>query len=305
MSPQGSSFVAVAGIAAAALFSPIWPSLCPAAFADGVIFPGARPLGAGGAMRAMATGDAGPQLNPSGISLLRTYQVEGDYQYGRTAGSNDARVSVVDSTSEINLGGALDYTYHRESEGGTQSAHVLGLSLSFPFADKVFIGGSAKYVHLTTPATLTTPSQTTQGFTVDAGLTVRPVRQISVAAVGYNLNDLGIAWLPRGVGGGIAVVPTPMVLILFDTVYEKAYRDPSRDSATYYLGGAEFSFSSAGAVRAGGGFDGVTRNGYLTAGISALSADIGAIDLGLRQDVSGSAKTTIIGVSARLFVTTM
>jgi hypothetical protein len=36
-----------------------------------------------------------------------------------------------------------------------------------------------------------------------------------------------------------------------------------------------------------------------------LSADIGALDLGLRQDVSGAKKATIFGVSARLFVPSM
>jgi hypothetical protein len=293
MSPES---IAVACTATAALCLLV----CPSVFAEGVLFPGARPLGTGGAMRAMATGDAGPQLNPSGISLLRAYQVEGDYQYGRTAGSNDARIAVVDSTSDINLGGALDYTYHHESEGGTQSAHLVGLSLSYPFADKVFVGGSVKYLYLSAAG-----DATRTGFTFDAGVTIRPVRQVSVAAVGYNLNDLGVEWLPRGVGGGIAVVPTPMLLILFDTVYEQTYGDPSRDTATCFLGGAEFSFSAAGAVRAGGGFDGVTKNGYVSAGVSTVSADVGALDLGLRQDVSGQAKTTIIGISVRWFISSM
>ena len=52
----------------------------------------------------------------------------------------------------------------------------------------------------------------------------------------------------------------------------------------------------------GGGRDGLSKNGYVAGGISLLSGDIGALDVGLRQDVSGNTKATIVGVSARLFV---
>lgn len=271
------------------------------ALAEGMLFPGTRPLGTGGAMRAIATGDSGPQLNPSGISLMRSYQVEGAYQYGSTGNTNDARISAIDSTSGFNLGGAINYTYHRRSTAGiAHSGHVIGGSLSFPIFDKVFLGGTAKYVSFTSADT-----SSQSGFTYDAGITIRPVTQISVGAVAYNLRDFGDPLLPRGAGGGIAIVPMPALLFVFDSVYEKVYGDPTRDTATHYMGGAEFSFASVGAIRAGGGRNGLTKNGYVTAGFSALSAQVGAIDLGLRQDVTGGQKSTTLGISARLFVPSM
>lgn len=269
------------------------------ALADGTLFPGTRPLGTGGAMRALATGDSGPQLNPSGISLMRSYQIEGAYQYGSTGSTNDARISAIDSTSGFNLGGAINYTYHHQSTAGfIQTGHVFGGSLSFPIFDKVFLGGTAKYVHFTG-----TDTATHTGFTYDAGVTIRPVSQFSLGAAGYNLRDFGDPLLPRGVGGGIAVAPIPTLLFVFDSVYEKVYGDPTRDTATHYMGGAEFSFASVGAIRVGGGqHNGLIKNGYVTAGFSALSVEIGAVDIGLRQDVTGDQKSTIVGVSARLFV---
>lgn len=271
------------------------------AHAEGVIFPGTRPLGTGGAMRGLATGDAGPQLNPSGISLMRTYQLEGAYQYGSTGDSNDARVSAVDSTSGLNLGGALNYTYHHESAGDIRrSGHIIGVSLSFPFADKVFVGGTVKYVHFTDSA-----DTTRSGFTYDAGITLHPVPQLSLGAAGYNLSDFGDKFLPRGVGGGVALLPIPNLLLAFDAVYEGVYGDPTRSTTTHYMGGAEFSFSSVAAIRAGGGWNGLTKNGYLSGGLSVLSADVGAIDFGLHQDISGNQQSTIVGVSARLFVPNM
>jgi hypothetical protein len=249
-------------------------------------------------MRAIATGDAGPQLNPSGISLLRAYLIEGSYQYGSAAKSQDARISAVDSTSGFNLGGALYYTYHRDSpsDGVTQIGHLFGGSLSFPLLDKIFLGGSAKYIHFADTA------GTHSGFTFDAGLTVRPIPQVSIGAVGYNLLDRNTPWAPRAVGGGVAVLPMPMLLLVFDSVLEKVYDNSGRDNVMYYMGGGEISFAASAAIRAGGGHDGLTKNSYVSAGFSLLSADIGALDVGLRQDVSGARKATIFGVSARLFV---
>jgi hypothetical protein len=270
--------------------------------AEGTLFPGTRPLGTGGAMRAIATGDAGPMLNPSGISLIRSYTVEGGYQYGKTLGSHDMRISAVDSTSAFNLGGALYYSYHRDSpvDGATETGHLVGGSLSFPFLDKIFLGANIKYVRFQDAA-----DAKHSGFTFDTGLTFRPLPQFSIGAVGYNLRDLDTSWAPRGLGGGVAVLPMPALLLVFDMVWAKVGGDDPRDQVLHFMGGGEFSFAAVAAIRAGGGRDGLTKNSFVSAGLTGFSSDIGAIDLGVRQDVSGEGKTTIVGVSARLFVPSM
>ena len=181
----------------------------------------------------------------------------------------------------------------------TQTGHLVGWSLSFPILDKIFLGGSAKYVHFADAA-----GALHSGLTFDAGLTIRPIPLLSIGAVGYNLLDRNTAWAPRAVGGGVAVVPMPSLLFVFDSVLEKVY-DGTRDSAMYYMGGGELSFSGSAAIRVGGGHDGGTKCAYVSAGVSAISADVGALDIGLRQDVSGENKSTIVGVSVRLFVPSM
>jgi hypothetical protein len=67
------------------------------------------------------------------------------------------------------------------------------------------------------------------------------------------------------------------------------------------MGGFEYTVANRFAVRAGGGYDGQRRNGYGSLGLSFIS-EVGALDLGVRQDVSGSAKATFVGVAGRLFV---
>jgi hypothetical protein len=276
--------------------------MVPSALAEGSRFPGARPLGMGGAMRAAATGDAGPQLNPSGISLLRAFFLEGAYQYGRAAGSHDVRVSAVDSTSGFNIGGAIYYTYHRDSptDGVIQTSHLAGISLSLPMLDKIFLGTNLKYLYF---ADISDTNHSK--FDFDVGLTLRPVAQISIGAVGYNLLDSATSSAPKAAGGGVAVSPVVNLLFAFDTVLEKVYSDSSRDQALSYMGGGEFSFSAAAAIRAGGGYDGLAKNGYVTAGFSGISGDMGALDVSMRQDISGDRKSTILGISARIFVQDM
>jgi hypothetical protein len=279
-------------------------ALAPQAFAQTTLSPlTARALGTGGAMRGFATGDSGPQLNPSGISLLRAYSVEGSYLYDSVASSQDVRLSAVDSTSAFNLGGALYYDYHHDSptDSTSRSSHLFGASLSFPILDKVFLGASANYLRFT-DATGTTNT----GFTFDAGITVRPVSMLSVGAVSTNLFDKGLPWAPRTLGGGLAFLPIPTLILFFDTVWQKVYDSPYQTSTvTSYMGGGEFSFAGSAAFRLGGGRDGLSKNGYLAGGISVLSAEIGALDVGVHQDVSGTNKATIVGVSARIFVPSM
>jgi hypothetical protein len=280
-----------------------WPNSI--AFADGTALPGIRPLGTGGAMRAAATGDAGPMLNPSGISLMRSYSAESAYEYGSRDSTHDGRVSLVDSTSGSNLGGGLFYTYHKASPAGSsQSGQLGGASVSFPFGDVVFLGGTVKYMDFSSGGNGCT--LTRKGFTFDAGVTIRPLQYLALAVVGYNLTNPGISFAPQALGGGVSLSLVPGLLLLFDSVMERGYKDPtapqnpSPSKAYYLMGGGEYMAKTV-ALRLGGGRDGLNKNGYLSGGLSAVST-IGALDLSLRQDVSGDRKGTFVGVAARLFV---
>ena len=287
---------AIIGAMAALAF---WPSA--PARADGTAQPGTRALGTGGAMRAAATGDAGPMLNPSGIMLIRSYTVEGAYQYGSRDSSHDAHVSLVDSTSAFNLGGGLFYTYHTASPAsGSQSGHVGGASLSFPLGEVVFLGGTAKYMHVSTEIDGCT--RVHKGFTFDAGLTVRLAQFMTLAAVGYNLANPKNSLAPQGVGGGVSLSLVPGLLLLADSVLERVYNDATRSTAYDVMGGAEY-LAKTMAIRLGGGWDGPNRNGYLSGGLSTVSPT-GALDVSVRQDISGDRKGTFVGVSGRLFVPT-
>jgi hypothetical protein len=287
-------FTAITGVMAALAFWPYAP-----AYADGTAQPGTRALGTGGAMRAAATGDAGPMLNPSGIMLIRSYIMEGAYQYGSRDSTHDAHVSLVDSTSAFNLGAGLFYTFHSASPASvSQTGHLGGVSLSFPLGDVVFLGGTAKYLHFSSETNGNTDVK--KGFTFDAGLTIRLAQFLSLAAVGYNLTNPQTSFAPQGVGGGVSLSLLPGLLLLVDSVLERVPKDPTRSSAYYVMGGAEYLAKSM-ALRLGGGGDSLNHGGYLSGGLSSVSPT-GALDVSLRQDISGNRKGTFVGVSGRLFI---
>src|SRR5881394_2680285 len=96
-------------------------------------FQGTRALGMGGATRAWALGDSGPLLNPSGMPLVKSFAVEAAYEYATRYSGQFFHASIVDSTSDANIGGALYYTYRMDRPAGIAGhGHEAGLALAMP-----------------------------------------------------------------------------------------------------------------------------------------------------------------------------
>lgn len=270
-------------------------------------FVGTRALGMGGASRGAAGAGTGPLLNPSGMSLLDTYNVEAGYHYLFTSAQTDQffHGSIVDSTSGYKLAGGLYYTYHTDNPQGPASGHghELGLALSFPFGEYLAVGATIKYFRLSGDEL---PIGSDDQFTGDVGVTIRPAKALSIGLVGINLRDLHTDVAPVGFGWGLAVTAVQDVLFVLDGVTHFTAAAPALppQKGTQIMAGFEVLLAKTIALRAGGGYDGVTQNGYFTAGFSAIS-EAGAFDLGVRQDafVNGDQpRETMAGASFRLFV---
>jgi hypothetical protein len=268
------------------------------AFSD---FAGTRGLAMGGAGRADARGDQGPLLNPAGMSLSRLYTVEGGYQFITRDGGHVARASVVDSTSGFKLAGGLFYGYRTSSPAGLPalSGHEAGLSLAYPFADRVLLGVTGKYLNLS--GGFDPDGRARHGFTVDAGLAVRAGSVLTIGVAGYNLRDMSSRIAPVSLGYGVALQPIPDLTFVADAFHDFTTSDPSRGTVITLAGGGEYVWQRRMVFRAGGGRDGGSEHGYLAAGLAALS-ELGSVDLAVRQDISGQAKLTFMAVGLRLFV---
>jgi len=282
-------------------------------------FSGTRSLGMGGASRAWAIGDEGPLLNPSGMTVAKTYDIEAAYGYASAANlpasaapnrlaDSFLHASIVDSTSSYNLAGGLYYTYHTADRGGGVSAHghEMGFALALPFGEFVSLGGTVKYFRIEDDDVFAGKSG---GLTFDLGATVRPAPMLSLALVGSNLRDLGNSQATQGVGYGAALIPTPNLVVALDGLTRLTPDNQTGRKGTSVMAGADFTIADRIGVRAGGGYDAVTGNGYFTLGFSALS-EVGAFDAGLREDLFRSEvspgverpRETVVGVSLRLFV---
>lgn len=268
-------------------------------------------LGMGGAARAWATGDEGPLLNPSGMSLTKAYTLTGSYEYASRLSDQFVHASVVDSTAPINLAGGLYYTYHAQSPSGASSGsgHEGGLALSYPFGPYVSLGATVKYFKLLGGDA---DGGHAGGVTFDVGATIRPTQIISLGVVGTNLRNLGTSEAEQAVGYGVALLPIPALRVAADGLTRFTADNQTGRKGTSLMGGAAYTIAGKVAARAGGGYDAATGNGYLTVGASIVS-EIGAIDAGLRQDVTkaaivagaGPERETVVGVSLRLFIPSM
>jgi hypothetical protein len=275
-------------------------ALAPAARAFEELTP-TQPLGMGAASRAWAVGDAGPLMNPSGMTLLKEYTIEGLYSYGSRLSDQFLHASIVDDTSSYNLAGGLYYTYHSASGALPGHGHEAGLSLALPFGPYVALGGTVKYYNLSGGDA---PNGNDGGVTFDVGATVRPSPLLSIGVVGANLRPLHTSQATQSIGYGVALLPTPELILVADGLTRLTPDNLTGRKGTSAMAGATYTLAGKVSFRAGGGYDAVTGNGYGTLGFSAIS-QIGALDAGVRQDLfqnAGMPRDTVVNVSLRLFI---
>jgi hypothetical protein len=268
-------------------------------------FEGTRAEGMGGATRAWALADSAPLLNPSGMSLVKAYNVEASYAYGSRLSNQFIHASIVDSTSALGLAGGLYYTYHLDDHGGDEHGHdhEAGVALSLPIGSYLALGATGKWFRL--QGADTGPGQSSGGLTFDVGATIRPLPILSLAIVGVNLSDLNNGQAPQMLTYGAAFIPLPSLVLALEGVTSYTRDAVSGRRGTGVRLGGESAMAQRAAFRLGGGTDPVLGVGYLSAGASLIS-EVAAVDVGLRGDLfpidTGSARNVVLGVSLRLFV---
>jgi hypothetical protein len=272
-------------------------------------FQGTRAIGMGEAGRAFAVGDSGPMLNPSGMSLVKNFQVmEGAYGYSSRLGAHTLRASMVDNTSGFGIAGGLYYNYRiaEPPSGLSGRGHEAGLALSVPIAARATLGGTVKYFNLSGLEAMSVVETMARqgGVTFDLGATISLLPKLSVGVVGTNLRDLHNSNATQGIAYGVAVIPRPDLVLAADGWTRFTPDNYTGRNGTSVMVGGDLTLAGKYGIRLGGGFDAATANGYGTAGVSFVS-DIGAIDASVRQDIvmtGNVSRGTIAAVSLRLFI---
>jgi hypothetical protein len=142
------------------------------------------------------------------------------------------------------------------------------------------------------------------GITFHLGITARPIPLLSIGLVGSNIRSLQNSQATQAIGYGVAVLPLAGLVLAADGVTRFTADNVTGRKGTSAMGGASYTLFGKLGIRAGGGYDAATGAGYGTFGLSAIS-DIGALDGGVRQDLSrgdGGTRETVVGISLRLFI---
>jgi hypothetical protein len=268
-------------------------------------YAGTRAAGMGGATRAWAPGASGALLNPSGMALAKSYDLDGGYAYASRLNSQFLHASVVDSTSELNLAGALYYTYHTSNLGqpAPGHGHEAGAALALPIGDHLALGATFKWFRLA--GADSGPGLGTGGATFDVGATIRPASKWSLALVGASLRSLDSAQAPRTLAWGGAFLPKPGLVLALDGIHSFTRDAQNGGRGTGFAVGGEWFVHDTVAVRVGGGYDPMLGVGYVALGAAAVS-EVGALDIGVRGDLfperTGVTRNLFLGASLRLFV---
>lgn len=263
---------------------------------------GPRETSLGESQRADAQGALATTLNPAGLALTRQLVFEGSYGYRPEDGASSVGVSACDST--VPVPGCFYYHYltsKPEVDGMEQSrrVHEFGISAARAITRRFSIGINSKYFDYDSELA---GEEDTSGFAADAGASVRASDSIQLAVVGYNLLAADSAQYPMGVGAGISVRPVPQLSIAADGLWNLDL--PEGSSTGRYGGGAEYFFQSTDRqsgypLRVGTLYDRTSESTYITGGLGLTTTKLG-LDVGARRQVDGGDEWLVLG-SLRLF----
>ncbi len=262
---------------------------------------GPREIAVGEALRGGATGEAGVDLNPSGLPLNRELVFEGGYGYRAADSASLIGVSACDSTNAVP--GCFFYDYAGSSpEPGDMTAHrtthVGGMSLSYVLLPRVLIGATGKYYHFTSSM----PGESNaSGTAFDLGATLRLTDVINLGVSAQNLwESSSTPEFPRAVGGGVYAHLASLLALSFDARWKL---DGNDRSARFGGGGELFLTGNHGQsgfpIRVGALHDNALGATYLSAGLGYASINWG-IDIAGRREFQGGDETLIIA-SMRFF----
>jgi hypothetical protein len=262
-----------------------------------------RSAAMGGALRALGNSLDGLYLNPANMATSRVYHLGAVGQIWSQAKRQSYGGAAVDSilNPERVAGGIAVTTTSQDPDGMARNSLDLRFALAFPFSDNVFFGAGVKYLTLGQdgrPAGSLPGTEATAGLreesifreiTVDAGLTFKPIRELSIAVVGVNLTNPDSALMPLLLGGGIG----------FGTETFSLEGDVNADFTTYdetslsFHGGGEFLIGGVVPLRAGYVYDQAFERQAVSFGAGFLSPEF-AIDASMRLSVKGPVATAII-----------
>jgi hypothetical protein len=262
-----------------------------------------RSAAMGGALRALGNSVDGLYLNPANMATTRVYHIAGVAQLWPQAGRQSYGGAAVDSAlNPQRLAGGLSVTSTDQDPDGLQrSTWDFRLGLALPFSEQVFFGATVKHLDVTQegnpegtlPLTRAAGGLANESIlrqtSLDVGLTIRPIPELSLAVVGTNVTNPKTALMPTLLGGGIG----------FGNADFSIEGDVGVDFTTYdesslqFQGGGEFLIAGQVPLRAGYSYDQAFERQAVSMGAGYLAKEF-AVDAALRLTVNGPVATAVV-----------
>lgn len=255
----------------------------------------------GGAVRATSTALTALYSNPANMAAAQVYHVGAIAQIYPEAKRQSYGGGVVDSLiSSTGIAGGLGGIWSLQDPDGIGREWLdLRFGLAMPLGDIFFLGVTGKYITLQQngvgPLNYSRVSgglqdqNIIQTMTFDAGATLRPIPQFSIAVTGHNLTNLDTSLVPIMGGLGLGFTTKDFGLSADAVIESGTYGGTS----VRMMGGGEVLIVDRVALRGGYRFDQGMESHALSGGAAYVDQQF-SVDASFRRSVSGPSYTSIV-----------
>lgn len=274
----------------------------------------------GGAQAALGSSTTAIYDNPANLASSRVYHFEGLFSFSPEANRQSYGGGIADSsTNQLaarpagadaanGLAGGIAGTWSTmDGDGIDRQWTDLRVALAYPVLSNLFVGLTGRYLQVNQAVgrgpfgldlvSSGTPDQGLSSmFTFNAGVTYRPIKQLSLGAVGTGLTYPNRPIAPTTLTGGIGLDLT-VFSAEFDSMVD--FTTYGKPTGRYMLGTEVFLFSRL-ALRLGYRIDTGQRTQSITGGLGWIDKHF-SVEAGLRQDVIADHGNTMIVFGLRYF----
>ncbi len=259
-----------------------------------------RMTAVGGATRATGIGTTALFSNPANMAAAQTYHISAMAQIYPEAARQSYGGGIVDSViSSTGIAGGVGGVWNQQDpEGMNRESTDFRFGLAMPVADVLFLGATGRAFALSqrglgplgqSYASGGIPAGTILNtFTFDAGATLRPIPEFSIAIVGHNLTNPDTSLLP--LMGALALgAHTKDFSLGGDIVLDaRTYNQ----SMFRFQGGGEVLIADVLTLRAGYRYDQGLNTQAISGGLGYVDRRF-SIDAAVRRSVAGYEYTAI------------
>ncbi len=262
----------------------------------------------GGATRASSNSISALYSNPANMALTQVYHVGAFAQIYPEARRQSYGGAIVDSLiSSTGMAGGLGGVWTMQDRDGMDRQWMdLRFALAMPLGDIIAVGLGGRYLTLQQNGVGPLGSSYASGgirgsniiqtVTIDAGLTIRPVKEFKIALTGNNLTSLDTGLVPLMGGLGLGFDNEDFGVSADLTIESRTYKQFNMRARA----GAELLLADMIILRAGYRFDQRLESHALSGGVGYVD-QVFSVDASVRRSVVGPGYTAVVfGVTGHI-----